>query len=837
MISNKAFVLILVYVLLFFPKISWAQISTTTVHQFYCPLSEILIVEDFSITDPTNTLISTLYIQISTGYINGEDLLSLNNPGSHPNISVDPFNSSQGKLTLHWTGSGVTNYADLIAAVKSVVFQSSDPNVSGTRTFSITIDEISYLALTDHYYEYFPDIGITWTAANGKADIKSYWGRQGYLATITSYEEAVLVGKQAPGAGWIGGSDAETEGVWKWVTGPENGTIFWNGAVSGSSPNFAFWNTGEPNQSGDEDYAHITAANVGIQGSWNDLSNEGAANNNYGYQPQGYIVEYGKPGDLPLSTSVSTEITIAKITSTTPNSNCGPGTVTLSATSSTGTVLWFIQPNGGSPIHTGNDYTTNLLATTNFFVQASDVNCRTPITATINTLPSIQPAVTLKNCDEDGTPNGFTDFNLSEADSYITNGDASLSVTYYKSYYLADDGTTTPLNPSPFNNQNAINNKVYARVENTFGCHSVSTVTLEVTVSSLPSNYVYRFAECDDDNLNDGLKVFDLTKATDEIKNELSLNPNLTFHYYKTFDDAHLENNEILPQNAYKNESEPEQNLFVRIEDNNDCYGIGENLTLIVNPRPEFEIEAIPNDVVCLNLSNTITLTPFNEQGNYTYEWFDEDNNRIGNNPTIEVSKGGIYTAIATLGLTCRSFSKTITVTESNVATINLNDITITDDSDNNSITINTSNLGIGDYEFAIKKMDEFISNYKPEAIFEDVTPGIHTIYIQDKKGCGISTIEVSVIGFPKFFTPNNDGYNDTWQIKGVSDTFYPTSLIYIFDRFGKLLTQIDPKSDGWNGFFNGKMLPATDYWFSAQLIDENGTIREKKGHFSLITR
>jgi gliding motility-associated-like protein len=277
--------------------------------------------------------------------------------------------------------------------------------------------------------------------------------------------------------------------------------------------------------------------------------------------------------------------------------------------------------------------------------------------------------------------------------------------------------------------------------------------------------------------------------------------------------------------------------LFVRIEDNNDCYGIGENLTLIVNPRPEFEIEAIPNDVVCLNLSNTITLTPFNEQGNYTYEWFDEDNNRIGNNPTIEVSKGGIYTAIATLGLTCRSFSKTITVTESNVATINLNDITITDDSDNNSITINTSNLGIGDYEFAIKKMDEFISNYKPEAIFEDVTPGIHTIYIQDKKGCGISTIEVSVIGFPKFFTPNNDGYNDTWQIKGVSDTFYPTSLIYIFDRFGKLLTQIDPKSDGWNGFFNGKMLPATDYWFSAQLIDENGTIREKKGHFSLITR
>ena len=134
-----------------------------------------------------------------------------------------------------------------------------------------------------------------------------------------------------------------------------------------------------------------------------------------------------------------------------------------------------------------------------------------------------------------------------------------------------------------------------------------------------------------------------------------------------------------------------------------------------------------------------ITLETFNANDTYTYEWTDESNTIISSQSNATVSSGVIYTVVATSGLNCNSFSKTITVTESNVATINLNDITITDDSDNNSITINTSNLGIGDYEFAIKKMDEFISNYKPEAIFEDVTPGIHTIYIQDKKGCGIS--------------------------------------------------------------------------------------------------
>ncbi|MCF6223250.1 MAG: hypothetical protein L3J34_05930 [Flavobacteriaceae bacterium] len=98
------------------------------------------------------------------------------------------------------------------------------------------------------------------------------FGLKGYLATISSQDESKLTGEQSAGAGWIGGSDAATEGEWKWVTGPENGTIFWNGLSGGSTPNFAFWNTGEPNQAGDEDYAHITDPSVGILGSWNDLT-------------------------------------------------------------------------------------------------------------------------------------------------------------------------------------------------------------------------------------------------------------------------------------------------------------------------------------------------------------------------------------------------------------------------------------------------------------------------------------------------------------------------------------------------------------------------------------
>lgn len=371
-----------------------------TGNQIYCPGTAMKIVTNMTITDPDDTGIDAVYIQISSGYALGEDLLTLT--GTHPNITT-LWNPTTGTLTLSGV-SGQPTYIELIAAIKDVEFSSSAANPSGIRNFSISVGQANYLPSNGHYYLYIPNIGITWSAAKVAAQNSTYYGLQGYLATITSAEEAQIAGEQTTGAGWIGGSDEQTEGIWRWMTGPENGTVFWNGNFTGFTPNYAFWNTGEPNSSGDEDYAHVTAPGVGIPGSWNDLSNTGSSSGDY--QPKGYIVEYGgMPGDPVLNIATSTTITIASITSTTTATRCGNGTVSLQATSNTGTVHWYDAPVGGNFLGSGNSFTTQTISATSVFyatafLSGCTTNIGTAVTASVIPKPQLTYTSPYTMCEE-----------------------------------------------------------------------------------------------------------------------------------------------------------------------------------------------------------------------------------------------------------------------------------------------------------------------------------------------------------------------------------------------------------------------------------------------------
>ncbi len=160
-----------------------------------------------------------------------------------------------------------------------------------------------------------------------------------------------------------------------------------------------------------------------------------------------------------------------------------------------------------------------------------------------------------------------------------------------------------------------------------------------------------------------------------------------------------------------------------------------------------------------------------------------------------------------------------------------LDRIDVLDDlSDNNTIEVFVQ--GNGSYEYAING-----GEFQDSPVFQDVPPGQNTLVINDKNGCGTTNpIPFLVVGYPKFFTPNGDGIHDAWNILGIETLTDP--VVFIFDRYGKLLKQLDETTVGWDGTFNGRPMPSSDYWFRLEYErDENGVLvaNTLRNHFSLV--
>ena len=135
---------------------------------------------------------------------------------------------------------------------------------------------------------------------------------------------------------------------------------------------------------------------------------------------------------------------------------------------------------------------------------------------------------------------------------------------------------------------------------------------------------------------------------------------------------------------------------------------------------------------------------------------------------------------------------------------------------------------GSGNYEYQLDG-----GNWQTNPIFQNVVGcEAHLIKVRDTEGCSNEPeTSVTILDYPKFFTPNGDGYNDFWSIKCLRNQ---AGIISIFDRFGKLLKQFKTNSPGWNGMYNNALMPTNDYWFVVTYYDENGIEKQFRSHFTL---
>ncbi|WP_246277463.1 choice-of-anchor L domain-containing protein [Winogradskyella ursingii] len=421
------------------------------------------------------------------------------------------------------------------------------------------------------------------------------------------------------------------------------------------------------------------------------------------------------------------------------------------------------------------------------------------------------------NMEIDGDPtNDSVQFDLSTLDPEVLDGQdpTGYIVSYYTTQEAADIGT----DPIPFIYENVSNTQtIYARVDN----DNLVVVAISLDISALSTAL--------DLNIDGNLDIFDTNG--DDIFDLLDVNGDGLSDGIDTNADGIFEFVDVNGDGLGDPVDLNNDGTFDNLSDEFICYDTT-SLILQVNPLPNFNLE--DNYTLCLNTNGTEILDPLVidtelSVADYIFEWF--FNSTLLPEETggaIMPNQGGMYQVIVTDRTTLCVNDLDVGITQVSESEPPILEVNLTTQAFEGKNVIEATATGFGDYEFSLDG-----GPWQDEGTFTNVSPGIRTITARDKNGCGIATEEVLVIDYPLYFTPNGDGTNDTWNIVGISTQ--PNAKIYIFDRYGKLLKELSPTGNGWDGTFNGNPLPTSDYWFRVTYNEPlTGQRKEFNAHFTL---
>ncbi|MFT6197330.1 MAG: gliding motility-associated-like protein [Nonlabens sp.] len=431
----------------------------------------------------------------------------------------------------------------------------------------------------------------------------------------------------------------------------------------------------------------------------------------------------------------------------------------------------------------------------------------------VSPVPVTVASFVIEECDEDG--DGVASFILGDANAQIINGQTGIAVSYHDSQTDALTGIN-PLDTATYDNTTAPQT-IFYRIEFTAsGCFSVADFIIEpvdVPIAVVPA----ALEACDDGS---GNATVDVSLANMEVTTG---QVGSLVVYYLNQTDADDQVNGITSNFTYSSNT----TLIVRVDDDaTDCFSFT-TLDVVFNTLPEPAL--LDQYILCIdengNLVNgPVTLDTGLNNVDFSFEWSLDGSVIAASTASLDVVDGGDYSVTVTRVSSGCVNTETANVRISSIPDSYDVDIS-TDPFDKEHQVIVTAD-GPDQYWF---RLDD--GPYVNSRRFNDVSPGPHTITIAERSGCGEIVLDIFVFGYPDYFTPNADGIHDTWNL--IGGELLPGTKLYIFDRYGKLIKQLNVAGIGWDGTFNGQLMPSSDYWFRIE-YSFDGKQREASGHFSM---
>ena len=496
-------------------------------------------------------------------------------------------------------------------------------------------------------------------------------------------------------------------------------------------------------------------------------------------------------------------------------------------------------------------------------VPPASLGCYTivPLELVVSALPVVEGLPEdLYYCEVDNDGIGVFDLSLNDPLILLDLDPTVYAVLYFRTLIEAQSGVNPIGNPTSFASTVSPQTIYAGVIALDTGCYTPAQedpVTFEVDLSfelyvkegafaGTPSTYQI----CDNTAPSDGLAEFTLVPNAglpSELDPQAELlvaeilqgqDPSiyvLTFH--ETLSDAELGLG-VLPD-VYTNITNP-QVIYARVSNLADptdepiCYDVSEVLLSVEQMPPMTLLEEYR---LCVDAQGNAIVEEFGESSpplletglpieGFTFLWSFNGTilpNEVG--PSIVALQAGTYSVLVTELSSGCSLETPVLVTPASPP-VDYN-VGLLNGAFAGEHVIEATASGFGSYQFSLDG-----GGPQDSGIFTGVTPGTHQVTITNIEGCGSITVDIGVVDYPRFMTPNNDGFNDLWNIIGIAD-YDPSARIYIFDRYGKLLKQLSPTSSGWDGTFKGNPMPSSDYWFRVEYLEED-VPKAFTGHFTL---